>query len=418
MTHTFYLKNSQKSSGTDNPSLIYFSCSFKEESKKFVYSTGEKLRPSEWSFTSNIPKLKGNKKNKQASSIKRQLDRYSQAFEEIYGLSIKINEKFTSRLLKTHFDSVFKKVSKHRSFFDYYEEFTAEQYSKKVWKKSTLTRYNNIKRLLLDFEKYSGNKLSFSSINDKFYSDYTLFCYDEKNHFTNTFSRNLGLFKTFMHWSVKKKYCYNLSFMDFVKPKRTITKEVALKLNEIEKLLDLEFASTALERSRDIFVFQCLTGMRYGELRFVNKNNTNNGYIELKEEKDVDKEERKIPLVDVSKNILEKYDYTLPLISNQKQNDAIKKVMIKAELDQVVQYSKVQGKTQTIVETTFSKRISTHTARRSFITIMKDKGVPDKQIMSMTGHTDFKTFNSYYKVDDNSKSDSMNLVFGDLKINR
>ena len=59
----------------------------------------------------------------------------------------------------------------------------------------------------------------------------------------------------------------------------------------------------------------------------------------------------------------------------------------------------------------FYDRISTHTARRTFITMMKRQGKSDKLIASMTGHTDMKTLNAYYQVDTPEKQEAMDEVF-------
>jgi integrase len=64
----------------------------------------------------------------------------------------------------------------------------------------------------------------------------------------------------------------------------------------------------------------------------------------------------------------------------------------------------------------FYKLIQTHTARRTFITIMKKKGVADKTIMKMTGHKDLKTFNTYYQVDTEAKQDAIKMAFGSLEL--
>lgn len=121
MKHTFFLKESQKRIGRKE-SLILFSCYFKEEEKKFVYSTGEKIKPFEWNFEENRPKLKGKLKNAYASTIQTQLGRYSKTFKEIKSLCKDINESFTSQLLKEEFKKEFKKVSTSKNlFFDAYD---------------------------------------------------------------------------------------------------------------------------------------------------------------------------------------------------------------------------------------------------------------------------------------------------------
>jgi len=76
MTHSFYLKEPQKRVG-NKPSLIYFTCHFNSEKKKFVYSTGINIQPVHWNFEENRPKLKGTQKDPNSKSIQLQLDRYS-----------------------------------------------------------------------------------------------------------------------------------------------------------------------------------------------------------------------------------------------------------------------------------------------------------------------------------------------------
>ncbi len=81
MRSTFNLKEPNKSGET----LIIFSAYFKNEGRKFVYSTGESINPKEWDFTNRQPNnLTGRTEiaNKQRN-IKRQLDRYSNYFSDL-----------------------------------------------------------------------------------------------------------------------------------------------------------------------------------------------------------------------------------------------------------------------------------------------------------------------------------------------
>jgi integrase len=59
----------------------------------------------------------------------------------------------------------------------------------------------------------------------------------------------------------------------------------------------------------------------------------------------------------------------------------------------------------------FYDRISSHTARRTFITMLKREKYSDKLIGSITGHKDFKSLNQYYQVDDMDKSEAVNDTF-------
>ena len=412
MTHTFYLKEPKSIKKT----LIYFSCSFKSEGKKFVYSTGEKIFPKHWSKVNNQPVSKGKSKDINSSIIKSQLNRYTNIFEKTVGFCKMTNKDFSSLILRDEFDKEFKKVSTKKDlFFDAYDLFSEEKILRKEWKPSTVKRYKNIKNHLEKFELKKRYKLTFGKINNEFYTKFLDYCYEDLSHYSNTLARNVGLFKTFMFWALEKGYTYNDAFKSFEKPKTAITEEIALTFEQVEEVFNLEIEDKKLQKVRDVFVFLCLTGMRFGEMRLINQNIVSDNAIQLKEEKDGRKESREIPLFSISKSILVKYDYSLPLISNQKLNEYIKDVFEFAGYINNTEFTRLQGVESTRFIMPFYKRIATHTGRRTFITIMRNKGIADKTIMSITGHKDIKTFNMYHKVDDKARFNAVNDVFGSMK---
>lgn len=408
MTCTFYLKEPK----SDKESIILFSCHFKKEGKKFVYSTGERINPKYWDQKERQPISRGKNKSPNSGSIKVQIARYEDHFKFIRGRCIETREDFTSQILKKSFDEEFKKTPTGKNlFFDAYEEFIIQNTKEQIWKPSTLKRYRNIKNILVEFQKEKNFKLNFNSINGSFYSEFTDFCLGVKGHINNTYSRNIGLFKTFMFWAIDKGYTYNEDFKKFRKKERVITNQIALKKEDLQILMKKEFNSKRLERVRDVFVFSCVTGLRFGELKWISKNNIIDGSLHLKEEKGAEKEIRTIPLNDFAMFILRKYDFDLPLIANQKHNDYIKEVFKESGYTSTVEKVTTRGK-EVIRETMpFYDRISTHTARRTFITLMKREGKSDKLISKITGHKDMKTLNQYYQVDDEAKREAVNDVF-------
>ena len=70
MKYTFNLKEPK----SENETLVLFSCYFKDESKKFVYSTGEKVVPKNWDFENRFIFTAGKNKSKFSESIKKQLN--------------------------------------------------------------------------------------------------------------------------------------------------------------------------------------------------------------------------------------------------------------------------------------------------------------------------------------------------------
>lgn len=410
---TFVLKEPQGKGKTSNKeTLILFRCNFKNEDKRFIYSTGERIAPRSWDFKNRQPLLHGSNRSKVASSIRMQINRYKDKFEELQALCKAMDKDFTSKVLKEEFDKEFKRLPNTKNlFFEAYDEFM--DYKQKIgdWSQSTVIRYGNIKGILESFEKDRKFPLNFNVIDNKFHAEFTDYCMNQKGHINNTFSRNVGLFKTFMGWALDNGYTYRDDFRKFKKKKVVVTNQIALDLKDLDALMNHEFKSKSLERVRDVFVFACVTGMRFGELKLISFENIIDGEIHLKEEKNSDKEVRRIPLNDIATFILKKYNFDLPLIANQKHNEYIKDVFEAAGYTHDVEKVTTKGKDSIREIIPFYKRISSHTARRTFITMMKKKGFSDKLIASISGHSDMKTLNQYYQVDDIAKSEAVKDVF-------
>jgi site-specific recombinase XerD len=410
MKHTFYLRKPKD----ENETLILFSCYFNDEKKQFVYSTRQSILPLHWDFKNNQPNNKGKNIAQNHLEIKRTLNQFVDEFYSLQSRCIFDEMGFTSYALKQHFNKAFGYVERQETFFEVYDKFMEEKIKLKEWKKSTAKRYYNIKRLLLEFEKKYKYKLTFGRINKAFYREFTDYCYEYKNHYSNTFNRNIGLIKTFLFWAVKNEFTFNQAFIDFKKPPRVLTREETLTKNDILKIYKHKFDDEILNQIKDIFVFQCLTGMRFGELKTVSKRTVKNNCVLLKEEKDSSKPTREVPLTYISNEILLKYDYKLPILSNQKHNDYLKEILKKTGFTNEVEYTRTKGVEQKTFVKKFYERISTHTARRSFITIMRNEGIADKTIMSISGHKDFKTFNMYHQVNNVAKISAIRSVFGNL----
>lgn len=407
MKSTFYLKDPN----TQNESLILFSCYFKNEGKKFVYSTGENIKPVHWDQASRSPIERGKNRCPEAAGIKSQLSRYEIQFKAIRSRFQQMGEDFTSKALKLEFDKEFKKANTRKNIFhDAFEEFIVYKIKNQDWSKSTIKRYRNILNILKEFEEVRNYRLTFGNINQTFYSEFTDYCLNDKEHINNTFSRNVGLFKAFMEWAYQSGFTYNLEFKKFKKKARIPTKQIALTQEDLEKLINTDLPQR-LERVRDVFIFACVTGMRFGELKLIRKESIQGGYLILKEEKGAEKESREIPLNRMAIYLLKKYDHKLPLIANQKQNEYIKEVFKIAGYDHQVEKITTKGKDDIREYMPFYERISTHTARRTFITRMKQEGKSDKLIASITGHSDLKTLNQYYQISTPDKSKAVDEVF-------
>jgi len=408
MKYTFKLKEPKGNKET----LILFCCEFKAENKRFVYSTGENVHPTNWDISIRFPFLNGDNKPKNFETLKMVLDRYSSSFNETESLYKRINENFTSEVLRSAFDEEFKRTVKGKNvFFDAYDKFIAERIESNSWSKSTVKSYENVKNILVNFEKKKNFALTFTKIDKTFYAKFGLYCQEDLSHINNTYNRNLVLFKSFMYYATKHNYTFNKAFIDFKNEKKVITNQIALTIEDINKLLSHEFDSKTLEKSRDVFVFACVTGMRYGELSLIKRSNVTSDCIILKEKKDPNKVAREIPLTNISRYILAKYDYNLPLTAIQNQNKNLKEIFKELKYTHLVEKATTKRKENITIDMNFYDRMSTHTARRTYITMMKEEGNSDKLIASITGHKDMNTLNSYYQVSSDKKKQAMDKVW-------
>lgn len=410
MRCTFNLKDRNKNGAT----LIYLKAFFKNENKRFVYSTGESIHPDEWDFKNRQPNNLTGRTAKANShrTIKMQLDRYSSHFIKTTEFFKNTNQEITVEKVRQEFDKEFKRVKKSKNkFYETYDEFTSFKIKNKEWAPATIKRYKNIKTHLEEFEKARNYKLTFDTITDKFYTEFTDYCMTEKGHINNTYSRNVGLLKTFLFWALKNGHTYKADFINFKKKPKVITNQIALKMEDLENLLSIKLDSKKLERVKDVFIFACVTGLRFGEMKFVSLKTIEGRNFILKEEKGSGKRTREIPLNNIALHILEKYDYQLPLITNQKHNDYIKDVFEAAGYTHTVTKTLTRGKEVIRKEMPYYKRISSHTARRTFITLMKKNKKSDKLIAKISGHRDMKTLNQYYQVTDEDVRDAVDDTF-------
>jgi integrase len=171
---------------------------------------------------------------------------------------------------------------------------------------------------------------------------------------------------------------------------------ISLTLAELNRLeaVDVSF-SKEWQKSKDVFLLGCYTGLRISDLKRLNVTNTKDGFIKMKlmkNDKDVS-----IPIIKAADAILSRYGYRSPKIAEQAVNECIKLVCEKAEIKDkvVIDYTRGgQRLSKTILK---HKLISSHIAGKTFITLApKMWGLSPAEIASIVGK-DVKTLiNNYF----------------------
>jgi len=191
------------------------------------------------------------------------------------------------------------------------------------------------------------------------------------------------------------------------------TDTIYLNEAELQKLKDKDLSETPyLDRVRDWFLLLAWTGCRFSDLEKVRPTDIKGDFITFRQQKTNTKVT--IPLHDIVKEILEKYNYNLPeVISNQKFNEYIKTACQLAEIDSIETTTRTVGGKR--VTETFKKweHVTSHTGRRSFCTNMYKLGLPTLMIMSISGHKTEKSFLKYIKIKQNEHAEMMLKVWKD-----
>ena len=402
-----------KTPKSQSSSLILFYVNL-PDGNRFVYSTGQKIPVRLWDKGYQNPiRTKSQKDQVIINAVTLRLDRIKAEYLKLDVQYQKQGKQLTKEQLKDEFDIVFKGKQKKETpndlescFTDFYEF----KFKDGSWSKSTKQRYMMLLGLLNDYEKYKSRVIDIRGIDESWITHFRYYCQTVKKHQVNTLGRNIGLLKTFLNYCLKKKYIDNPSFKEAA-VNREVTHQIALNKEEIGVVAQLDLAlNKRLERVRDVFLVGCYTGMRFSDFKRVKSSNISEGLITIREVKDKTKT-LQIPITDKVRAILEKYDWQLPLISEQKFREYLKEIFKLAGFTDLKIKSKKIGKEVYEKEVPMYKLISTHTARRSFITIMLNSGIPAKAIMSITGHKSINNFQLYYKPTNDTLSGFMDQVW-------
>lgn len=399
---TFYLKEPKSVKET----LIY--AFFHFSNKQLKLSTGKKILPKHW----DADKQKAKRGIVNEQEINQRLIFLQNNLNTIYNKMLSDGINPTSELIKAEFlSNEFFDVEKKSNFFDILELFI-ENYTNNGIRPGnrTIQRYKVLQRKLIEYSNKKKIEITFDKVNVEFCNDFVHYLLKKEitNNTVGTYVKNI---KLFMRWSEDNEYHTNHSYRKF-KVFKTETFQVSLNDNEIKSIIELDLSSSpSLDKARDIFLLQCSLGLRISDLKRLNKSHFNlqDGFVEIVSQKT--HKFQLIPLSELSLKIINKYyDSGLPFISDQKHNVHIKEICKRAGIVETVNdYKEIGNK---LVEEPKPKyeMISTHTARRTFITKMKNLGLPDELIKMSTGHKTNTELNKYYRTN----LESAKKVYKDL----
>lgn len=284
-------------------------------------------------------------------------------------------------------------------------EFIRTYLNDEKHKESTLQKYNTTFIHLKNYAKEKGKELTYDSIDWHFRNAFLKYLYaSPRNMSTNTTVKILSIVKLFLKESHKLKYHTNEIYKDkdfgekLVKTKN----KVRLSLEELDALLSLDLSSNErLEKVRDLFIVGAFTGLRFSDWHKIGREQlfTSGGIEMIRVMAEKTRKYTAIPLFPELKQVLEKYNYNLPAISSQKFNDYIKEVAQIAFADTT--FLRIYSEGGQIKDETIQKweAVSSHAARRSFVSNFLQLQISPMLIMSVTGHSTEKQLYAYADIE-------------------
>lgn len=269
-------------------------------------------------------------------------------------------------------------------------EYIQDKLPKRKLAKGTAKAYKSQLNKLQQFK----SKIYFSDLNVNFLHEYKLHLLDVVGNNENTTNKNLRILKLFINWAIDDKLMEENPFDKF-KTKHVAGKREHLTILELEKLEHLYAKAELPSNLQNVlryFLFACYTGLRYTDLKGFSFKNIKKSSVKRKEIDIIDITMHKtklpvvIPLTSKAKELIPtKYSQSqkvFDMISNQKTNDNLKRIMKEANID---------------------KNITFHSARHTFATTGLEMGIPIEVISKILGHTELKTTQIYAKVNNSLK---------------
>ena len=190
--------------------------------------------------------------------------------------------------------------------------------------------------------------------------------------------------KSFFDYAIQADWAYKNPFLMF-KPKSTTKELVSLSKMELSALENEDFMTgTTHDLVRDLFVFSCYTGLAYGDLKEVGaehlkENQDGVKYLEIPRQKNG--QMAIIPLREKPLELIEKYRI------DEKQAKFFKVPTNQCINDTIKQIAHMVG---------IKKHLTSHIARKTFGSLLKEDGVDIAIISKSMAHKNIQTTMKHY----------------------
>ncbi|MBX7052622.1 MAG: tyrosine-type recombinase/integrase [Flavobacteriales bacterium] len=213
----------------------------------------------------------------------------------------------------------------------------------------------------------------------------------------NTVGKQIKNLKVFLNWCFNSEVIAPFNLKHLVTVREEVDREY-LTEDELQRIAKLTIESQQLDRIRDLFLFGCETGFRFGDFTSLRREHFMDGHICKKTSKS--KQVVRIPCSTLVNTILEKYNYELPVFKQLDTfNAGVREICKMAGMDQLRPDGITRKDRSLEIWLPKWQLISSHTCRRTFCTLKFRKGMRIQYIMQFSGHKTEKQFMRYLKLE-------------------
>lgn len=371
---------------------------FRIDSSVIKRNTGLNCKPEDWQNN----RVKANTKKEKYYGYDLINEKLSEIESKIQDISLffRANKiKVTKELFIEKFDSVEEvKTSFEHDFFSCFEEYIEK--GKLTKTPNTIKGQTTVKNYLEAFSKETNSAIAFDKMDDVLFDSLMSYSYQTRKIKQNYFAKIIKVLKSFLSWAVEKNYTQNRDFEKFKATEHDID-IIFLTFEELMHLYNFQFDSDRLSHARDFYCMGCFTGLRFSDLEKLHLANITDEHIILSIQK-TKTQNHAIKLNKFAKAILDKYKGTiyepLPRISSQKFNEYIKECCELAEINQLFTIHWFVGNKKKSLTQPKYKFITSHTARKTFITNSLLLGMEPKAIKKIANIKKDAVLDKYMKV--------------------
>lgn len=244
-------------------------------------------------------------------------------------------------------------------------------------RKDVTERTKKLHRVTLNAMRRSGLFKSFRDLNTK---NLKLFDNKIREHLTMQTSvyNYHKVIKSYIRIAIQLGYMKNDPYMNFHVPKGKSSGIKYLTEEERKRIEELVLTG-GMAMVRDMFIFACYTGLSDADLRKIKRDDIvdEDGKLYIVDKRQKTGDRYKLKLLSKALEILERYDYNLNLLSNQKCNQYLKAIAVMAGI---------------------KINLTMHVGRHTFATWALRKGVSIEVVSKMLAHTNIQTTQIYAKV--------------------